>query len=69
MHGKHKSLDNKLKKSIKWICKQKSVTKIILGLSESCRHRYSPGHIKFKYNVKKGIKVNINNSFCFKFLI
>ena len=58
MYGRHKSLDNKLKKSVQWIYKQKSVTKIILGLSRSCRHKYSPGYIKFKHNVKKGIKVN-----------
>ena len=58
MHGKHKSLDKKLKKSIKWIYKQKSVKKIILGISENCRHKYSPGHIRFKHNAKKGMKVN-----------
>lgn len=58
MHGRHKSLDKNLKRSIKWICSQKSVSKIILGFSESCRHKYPPGYIKFKYNVKKGIKVN-----------
>ena len=58
MHGRHKSLDKNLKKSIKWIYKQKSVTKVILGFSENCRHKYSPGYIKFKHNVKKGMKVN-----------
>ena len=58
MHGKHKSLDKNLKKSIKWIYLQKSVKKIILGLSKNCRHRYKPGYIKFKNNVTAGIKVN-----------
>lgn len=58
MYGKHKSLDNKLKKSVKWIYMQPSVRKIVIGFSESCRHKYSPGYIKFKHNVKKGMKVN-----------
>ena len=58
MHGRHKSLDKHLKKSVKWIYNQKSVEKVILGFSESCRHKYTPGYIKFKHNVKQGIKVN-----------
>ena len=58
MYGKHKSLDKKLKKSIRWIYKQKSVSKIVIGFSENCRHKYPPGFIKFKKNASAGIKVN-----------
>ena len=56
--SKHKSLDNQVKKNIEWIKKIPSVTKIVIGISESCRHRYPPGHIRFKMDVDGGIKVN-----------
>jgi hypothetical protein len=34
------------------------VTKVVLGFSKACRHRYSPGIIRYKNDVDGGIKVN-----------
>ena len=58
MKGKHTSVDKNLKQNILWIENIPFVSKVILGFSESCRHKYPPGHIKFKMNVNGGIKVN-----------
>ena len=56
--GRHKTLDKELKRNIKWIEGLPEVTKVVLGFSESCRHRYAPGTIRFKMDVDGGIKVN-----------
>lgn len=58
LQGRHKSLDKHVKRSIAWIEAIPSVKKVVLGFSESCRHKYSPGHIRFKMDVDGGIKVN-----------
>ena len=34
------------------------VTKVVIGLSAACRHKYAPGVIRFKKDVYGGIKVN-----------
>ncbi|HXH55451.1 MAG TPA: hypothetical protein VNK03_06910 [Gammaproteobacteria bacterium] len=31
--------------------------KVVLSISEACRHKYPPGHIRFKMDVEGGIKV------------
>lgn len=56
--SRHQSLDKHVKLSITWVKTLPGVTKIVIGFSESCRHRYSPGHIRFKSNVEGGIKIN-----------
>lgn len=58
LQGRHKSLDKHVKRSVLWIETIPAVKKVVLGFSESCRHRYAPGHIRFKMNVRGGIKVN-----------
>lgn len=58
MKGRHKSLDKALKLSINWVEKLDSVTKVVLGFSECCRHKYPPGHIRYKMDVDGGIKIN-----------
>ena len=58
MRGKHTSLDKHLKLSVGWIETIPEVTKVVLGFSESCRHKYAPGCIRCKQNVAGGIKVN-----------
>lgn len=58
LQGRHKSLDTHVKRNITWIERIPSVTKVVLGFSESCRHRYPPGHIRFRMNVRGGFKVN-----------
>jgi len=56
--GRHKSAGNDLDRSIRWLESQDIVKKVILGFTESCRHKYSPGHLRFKSDVSGGIKVN-----------
>ena len=56
--SRHKSLDKDVKHNIAWIQDLTYVTKVVIGISESCRHKYSPGHIRFKMNVDGGIKIN-----------
>ncbi len=57
MKGKHKSLDKHLKNNMLWVENLPDVQKVVLGISESCRHKYPPGHIRFKMDVDGGIKV------------
>lgn len=56
--GRHQTLDKHVKRSVTWIESIPAVKKVVLGFSESCRHRYPPGHIRFKTDVNGGIKVN-----------
>ena len=58
MKGRHKSLDSHLKNNVLWVENIPGVQKVVLGISESCRHKYPPGHIRFKSDVDGGIKVN-----------
>lgn len=58
LQGRHKSLDKHVKRNVLWLESFPAVKKVVLGLSESCRHRYTPGHIRFKMNVRGGIKAN-----------
>lgn len=58
MLGKHQSMDKTIKRSVRWLEKQSAVTKIVLGFSEACRHKFSPGTLRFKLDVDGGIKIN-----------
>lgn len=58
MRGRHKSLDKDLKRSIRWLENIQAVKKIVIGISEACRHKYAPGHLRFKLDVDGGIKIN-----------
>ena len=58
MRGRHTSLDKHLKPSIAWIEAIPAVSKVVLGFAESCRHKYPPGHIRWKQDVAGGIKIN-----------
>ncbi len=57
MKGRHTSVDKHLKNNLLWIEKIPAVQKVVLGISEACRHKYPPGHIRFKMDVDGGIKV------------
>ena len=55
--AKHKSLGKELKRSMDWLAKFDSITKIVLGRVEACRHKYSPGHVRTQMNKDGGIAV------------
>ncbi len=56
--GRHQSLDSHVKKNLQWLQGLPAVTKVVIGISESCRHRFPPGYIRFKSDVEGGIKIN-----------
>jgi hypothetical protein len=56
--GRHKSLDKDLKRSVEWLKSFTYVTKVVIGISECCRHRYSPGTLRWKSDVAGGMKLN-----------
>jgi hypothetical protein len=56
--GRHKSLDKHVKQSMNWVKKLDNVTKIVIGISKCCRHKYPPGNIRVRIDVDAGIKVN-----------
>jgi hypothetical protein len=56
--GRHQSLDSHVKKSLQWLQGIQGVAKVVIGISESCRHRFPPGYIRFKLDVEGGIKMN-----------
>lgn len=58
MKGRHKTVDKHLKNNIWWVENIAGVQKVVLGISEACRHKYPAGHIRFKMDVDGGIKVN-----------
>ena len=55
--GRHKSLGPILKRSVKWLESFESVKKVILGFTEACRHKYTPGHLKVLGDKPGGIKL------------
>ncbi len=54
--GVHTSVPKELKNAIQALEKRKDVNRIILGPSESARHRYAPGHIRYAMDIPGGIK-------------
>ncbi len=58
MKARHTSLDKHLKHNILWIESLPEVQKVVIGRSEACRHKYAPGHVRFKSEVEAGIRVN-----------
>jgi hypothetical protein len=56
--SRHQTLDKHVKLNITWVKTLSGVSKIVIGFSESCRHKYPPGHIRFKQDVDGGIKIN-----------
>lgn len=51
-------MGKELKRSIRWLENIPAVTKVVLGFSEACRHKYAPGALRFKMDVDGGIKIN-----------
>jgi hypothetical protein len=55
--GRHKSATNDLNRSIRWLESLSIVKKVILGFTESCRHKYAPGHLRYQMDVQGGMRV------------
>ncbi len=58
MKGKHTSLEKELRNNVLWVEQIDEVSKVVLGFANACRHKYPPGHIRYKMDVDGGIKVN-----------
>ena len=56
MKARHKTLDKHLKSHVLWIENLEGVQKVVLGISEACRHKYPPGCIRVTSDVDGGIK-------------
>lgn len=56
--GRHKSLGKDLKRSVQWLMSVSAVTKVVIGISECCRHHYAPGTLRWKMDAPGGIKIN-----------
>ena len=53
----HQTLHKGIKKPVKLLEKQEYVKKVVIGPYHNCRHKYSPGMILYKSDIKNGIKV------------
>lgn len=56
--GRHKSLDKDLKRTVQWLKTFDCISKVVISISESCRHKYAPGTIRWIMDVPGGIKAN-----------
>ncbi len=56
--GKHQSLSKGLKRSVGWLENRPGVRKVVLGLSEACRHRRPPGTLKVRRATDAGLHLN-----------
>lgn len=57
-HGKHQSVDPALRRKLTRLEGLAGVKKLVLGLSEACRHRYGPGALRYMGEVHGGIRMN-----------
>ena len=56
--GRHKSLSKNLRVSVGWLENRPGVRKVVLGLSEACRHRRPPGSLKVRRATDAGLHLN-----------
>lgn len=52
--GKHKSVPKELKRNIAWL--EKEGVKVVLGICECARHKFSPGTIRLVRETDAGFK-------------
>ena len=55
--GHHQSIDKELKRSILWLESLPFVKRVILGFTESCRHHYPPGTLRYQYDQPGGMRI------------
>lgn len=56
--GKHKTIRTELKQSVSWLESLAEVNRVILGLTDNCRHKYTPGTLRYRRVVPGGFLVN-----------
>ena len=56
--GRHQSLSKNLKTSVGWLENQTGVRKVVLGLSEACRHKHAPGTLRVRRPDDGGLHLN-----------
>lgn len=56
--GKHTTVEKSLRPEIAWLESLTEVKKVILGISDSCRHSYPPGHLKLQGETDGGLRLN-----------
>lgn len=55
----HGRTDGASNQSLKWLETQPEVKRLILNISESCRHKYAPGTIRCCDKVSGGFKIKV----------
>ena len=56
--GRHQSLSKCLKPSVAWLEAQAGVRKVVLNLSEACRHTRAPGTLRVRRPDDGGLHLN-----------
>ena len=56
--GRHTSLSKNLRTSVGWLENRPGVRKVVLGLSEACRHKRPPGSLKVRRATDAGLHLN-----------
>jgi hypothetical protein len=56
--GKHKTVRTELKQSVVWLESLTEVRRVILCLTENCRHKYSPGTLRYRRDSPGGALLN-----------
>ncbi len=56
--GKHQSLAPDLRHSVAWLESLVEIKRVIIGISESCRHQYGPGTLRARREVLGGILIS-----------
>ncbi|MBI3735737.1 hypothetical protein HY256_04400 [Candidatus Sumerlaeota bacterium] len=54
--GLHPSFPKELKNRLNALEKRPDIKRVIMGPTESARHRYSPGHLRYAMDIPGGIK-------------
>lgn len=54
--GRHTSVDKSARPLFRWLEAQPEVERLVLGVTENCRHSYPPGHLKLQGSVPGGLR-------------
>jgi len=57
VRGKHTSAGKDLDRSLRWLENVVGVKKVVLGLTEACRHKSPPGYLKYQRDGAGGFHV------------